>query len=242
MAIFDDLEAEQERLETILSRLDDAQWLADSAAAGWSVCDVVLHLAQTEEAVVASTAGSNLGLRQVSDVPVDEWADHFVRAERTDPPLVFERWRQARRGAVSALRAADPGRPLSWVAAPLKPATLATTRLAEHWAHGLDITDPLGIEYPDTERLRHIAWLAHRSLAYAFGLTGGQPQEVRCDLAAPDGTRWQFGPEGADSSITGPAGAFCRVAAQRLAPAESGLTTAGPHGAAALGVLRTYAA
>jgi hypothetical protein len=40
---------------------------------------------------------------------------------------------------------------------PLKPATLATTRLTEHWAHALDITGPLGIELPDTGRLRHVA-------------------------------------------------------------------------------------
>jgi hypothetical protein len=35
---------------------------------------------------------------------------------------------------------------------------------------------------------------------------------------------------------------FCRVAAQRLPPAESGLTATGPYGPAALSVLRTYAA
>ena len=242
MAIFDDLEAEQDRLESILSGLDGPQWLAPSAAAGWTVCDVVLHLAQTEEAVVTTAAGTSLGLRQVSDKPVDEWADEIVRAERAEPALVFARWRQARRGAVSALRAADPGQPLSWVAAPLKPATLATTRLAEHWAHGLDVTGPLGIEFPDTGRLRHIAWLAHRSLAYAFGLTGGQVREVRCDLTAPDGTAtWQLGPEDAESRISGPAGAFCRVAARRLAPASSRLSVSGPHGVTALRVVRTYA-
>ena len=49
--------------------------------------------------------------------------------------------------------AADPDRPLEWVGAPVKPATLATTRLAEHWAHGLDIAGPLGAEFPDTGRL-----------------------------------------------------------------------------------------
>jgi hypothetical protein len=42
--------------------------------------------------------------------------------------------------------------------------------------------------------------------------------------------------------ITGPAGAFCRVAARRLAPDQSGLRASGPHGPAALHVLRTYAA
>jgi len=54
-------------------------------------------------------------------------------------------------------------------------------------------------------------------------------------------TTWTFGPDDAGSQITGPAGAFCRVAAQRLDPADSGLRAAGPHGAAALRVLRTYA-
>ena len=50
--------------------------------------------------------------------------------------------------------------------------TLATTRLAEHWAHGLDIAGPLGADFPDTGRLRHIAWLAHRTLPYALSLAG----------------------------------------------------------------------
>jgi uncharacterized protein (TIGR03084 family) len=251
--ILDDLEAEQDRLEAILTGLDAAQWAAPSGAAGWTVCDVVLHLAQSEEAVLASTAGARWDARPASrggaagsgpaETTLDQVMDRLVQAERKEPALVFQRWRDARRGAVRALRAADPAQPLSWVEAPLKPATLATTRLAEHWAHGLDITGPLGIAFPDTERLRHIAWLAHRSLAYAFALAGDQPHEVLCELTAPDGAAiWRYGPDGADSVIIGPAGAFCRVAAQRLAPGESGLRAAGPYGSAALGVLRTYAA
>jgi uncharacterized protein (TIGR03084 family) len=242
MAIFDDLEAEQDRLEDILADLDGAQWAAASSAAGWTVCDVVLHLAQSEEAVLASTAGTSWESRLPSATTLDQVMDQLVRAERAEPALIFERWREARRGAVRALRAADPAQPLSWVAAPLKPATLATTRLSEHWAHGLDITGPLGIAFPDTERLHHVAWLAHRSLTYAFALAGEQAHEVRCELTAPDGDAWHYGPPGAGSVISGPAGAFCRVAAQRLAPEESGLLATGPYGPAALGVLRTYAA
>lgn len=243
MVIFDDLEAEQERLQRILDGLDEAQWASPSGAAGWTVADVVLHLAQTEEAVVASTAGISLGLPQASGATVDEVMDELVQAERAAPTQVFQRWREARLDAVAALRAADPQQPLSWVDAPLKPATLATTRLAEHWAHGLDITEPLGIDFPDTVRLRHIAWLAHRSLSYAFALTGEHPHEVFCELTAPDGAaRWKYGPAYADSAITGPAGAFCRVAARRLAPDQSGLRTTGPQGATALHILRTYAA
>jgi uncharacterized protein (TIGR03084 family) len=243
MAIFDDLEAEQDRLEDILSGLDGPQWLTESGAAGWTVRDVVVHLAQTEEAVVATAAGTSFGGWPASGGSVDDVADQFVKADSAEPELVFQRWRTARREALRALRAADPAQPLTWVAAPLKPATLATTRLAEHWAHGLDITEPLGIAFPDTERLRHIAWLAHRSLTYAFGLTGEQARQVRCELIAPDGAAtWEFGPADADSAISGNAGEFCRVAAQRLAPGQSGLAATGPYGPAALGVLRTYAA
>src|SRR5215831_19358821 len=238
MAIFDDLEAEQDRLEEILGGLDAAQWAAPSAASGWTVADVVLHLAQSEEAVTASAGGASL--RAGPGSTVDQIMDDLVRAEREEPSVIFRRWREARRGAVSA---ADPGQPMSWVEAPLKPTTMATTRLAEHWAHGLDITGPLGIPFPDTDRLRHVSWLAHRSLPYAFSLAGEGSPDVACDLTAPDGTaHWQYGPEAADSVISGPAGAFCRVAAQRLRPEESGLQASGPHGAAALRLLRTYAA
>ena len=60
MTVFDDLAAEQERLEGILGGLDEAQWMSASGAAGWTVADVVLHLAQSEESVVVSASGGDL--------------------------------------------------------------------------------------------------------------------------------------------------------------------------------------
>ena len=242
MTVMDDFVAEALRLQGILGLLTQAQWQSDSRADGWSVADVVLHLAQSDEAVAASADGADHREDVASAGTVDGWAARMVEAERTTPNLVFARWREARDTAVEALRAADPELPLPWVGGPMKPATLTTTRLAEYWAHGLDITEPLAIDFPDTERLRHIAWLAHRTLPYALSRAGEAPAAVRCSLTAPDeATTWTFGPDDADSQITGSAGAFCRVAAQRLDPADSGLRAAGPHGAAALRVVRTYA-
>ncbi len=243
MEIFADLLAEYDRLEGILNELADAAWSAPSAAPGWTVSDVVLHLAQTEEAVITSVRGrDSLADRGTPASSVDAAAAHLVEAERTDPAATFERWRVARREALRALEEADPQRPLVWVAAPLKPATLATTRLAEHWAHGLDITGPLDIPFPDTDRLRHIAWLGHATLPYAFALAGLEPRPVRCELTAPDGAAtWTYGPTDAESRVTGAAGAFCRVGAQRLPPEESGLDASGPHATAALRVVRNYA-
>jgi uncharacterized protein (TIGR03084 family) len=247
MTVFYDLEAEQVRLERLLADLDWGQWTSASGAQGWTIADVVLHLAQSEEAVTACIEHPDLraaaGGRPASTV--EEHAAEMVRAERPEvfsPSPVFGRWRHARRRALDALRGADPQLSIEWVAGPVKPATLATTRLTEHWAHGLDITGPLGLNFPDTERLRHVAWLAHRTLPYALALSGEQQVAVRCELTAPDGSQvWRYGPSDAGSSITGPAGEFCRVAVHRLDPAGSALKADGPHGSTALRVLRTYA-
>jgi uncharacterized protein (TIGR03084 family) len=240
--VIDDLEAELDELEGVLAGLTPDDWMSPSAAVGWAVVDVVLHLAQTDEAVSATLHGESWATdwRRYGE-HVDEAMAAMVSAEPAGPAEIFQRWRTARRDSVAALRAADPREPVRWVTSSLKPPTLATTRLAEHWAHALDITGPLGIDYPDTMRLRHIAWLGHRTLPYAFRLSGQPAHNVYCQLTAPDGSLWRFGDPAAASAIIGNAGAFCRVGARRLAAADSGLRTRGPHADPALQVLRNYA-
>lgn len=241
-AVFDDLAAEYRQLDRVLSALADDAWSAPSAAAGWSVADVVTHLAQTEEIVTASVAGEEIAFAR-DGATVDQAADLLVAAERDVPAAaVFERWRSASRAALAALRECPRDRRLSWVAAPLSPRTLATTRLAEHWAHALDITVPLGLAYPDTPRLRHIAWLGHRTLPYAFSVAGQDAGPVRAELTGPAGERWSFGDADAPSVIRGGAGEFCRVGARRLSPEQTSLVAEGPDAVAALRVLRNYAA
>jgi uncharacterized protein (TIGR03084 family) len=247
MTVYDDLAAEQERLESILAGLNGTQWATASGAAGWTVADVVLHLGQFEELVTASIEGRDLRATPgaQSGTTVEERAAGMVRAQRQEggsAAAVFGRWRQVRMAALAALRGADQDQPVEWVAGPVKPATLATTRLTEHWAHGLDITGPLGIDFPDTERLRHVAWLAHRTLPYALALGGEPPAEVRFELTAPNGFDvWHYGPGDAGSSISGRTGDFCRIAVRRLDAARSALHADGPHGPTALRWLRTYA-
>ena len=236
-----DLVDEYERLEAILSTLTAEQWTTPSGAPGWSVGDVVLHLALTEEAVINTLARPDAGWTE-RDRPLDDVIDDEVRDARVSGPTAFERWRAARRASVVALAHADPVTTVRWAAAPLRPRTLATTRLAEHWAHGLDITEPLDIEFADTDRLVHIAWLGHATLPYAMRLAGLHPQPIFCALTGPGGASWTFGPPDAASSITGDASAFCRVGARRLPAERSGLITRGPHAAEALRVLRNYAA
>jgi uncharacterized protein (TIGR03084 family) len=241
--VVNDLAAEEERIESLLAELTEEQWASPSAAPGWTITDVVIHLGQTEELVSASIAGGGRGeVWERGGETLDDAVAAVVAADQAPPAEVFERWRRARRAALDALRAADPQQRVPWAATPLRPQVLATTRLAEHWAHGLDITQPLALPFPDTDRLRHIAWLGHRTLPYAFAIDGQDAHDVFCELTGPDGSTWRYGPEDADSTIRGPAGEFCRVGARRLRPDQTSLVAEGPHAPSALRVLRNYAA
>jgi uncharacterized protein (TIGR03084 family) len=243
MDIFDDLAAEYRQLDAVLESLTPEQWAHPSSAPGWTVSDVVLHLAQTEETVTGPSITDGTALLPSAETTVDGLADEMVAAERGMPPAdLLARWRKCAFATPEALRAHPPGTRLSWVRTPLSPRTLATTRIAEHWAHALDITVPLGIDYPDTARLRHVAWLAHRTLPYAFAVAGLPDAPVFCDLIAPDGARWTFGDPDAPNRITGLASEFCRVGARRLTPEQTGLTAEGPRAADALRAVRNYAA
>jgi uncharacterized protein (TIGR03084 family) len=242
--VFDAYEAEHDALSEMLSSLSDEQWAAPSSCAGWSVADVVLHLAQTEEGVVASLAGGGLEMPVSGASNIDEAMAQWVAAERGAPPAeIHARWEKARRAAVAGLRAAPSDQLLQWAAAPLKPLTLATTRLTEHWIHAHDVADPLGLDYPDTERLYNVARLAHRTIPYAFARAGrADPPSVRAELVAPDGSTWTFGDDGSDVLIEGPAGELCRVAARRMGPAEAtGLRASGERAPDVLELIRTYA-
>jgi uncharacterized protein (TIGR03084 family) len=201
----------------------------------------MLHLAQTEEAILSSASVPYEAGWRDGDDNVDDMIEQWVRGERDEPLVIFERWKTAHRRAVATLRAADPDRKMQWAAAPLKPATIATTRIAEHWAHALDIAVPLGIDYPDTERLRHIAWLGYNTLPYAFGLEGIEPQPVFVELTSPSGATWTFGQPSAPTHVRGTAAEFCRVGARRLAPDDSNIVATGPFAAQTLRVLRNYA-
>ena len=265
--IFEDLAAELDRLEEVLDQLSPEQWTSASAAPGWSVSDVVLHLAQTEEFVVASLSAAinpvpraTTGWASVStpglatpgsatpgsatpgSATMDSAMGELVAAERSSASDTLQRWKAARRAALASLRHADPLASFPWAAAPLRPAVLAATRLAEHWAHAQDIVEPLAIDLPDTDRLRHVAWLGHRTLPYALGLRGMEARPLRAVLVGPTGRTFTYGPPEAASTISGELVAFCRVGAQRLQAEASGLDCSDTFAVEALRALRNYAA
>jgi len=256
MAAVDDvvvaLAGQQAELTGIVTGLDDAGWQRPSRCEGWTVADVVLHLAQTNEMAIASVEDripqylEAVG-RSLADAPmsnVDDGAALMVANER-DRPLadLKARWQRTVDEFLARLDGADFHRRVTWVAGELSVRTLVTTRLAETWIHTGDVADGLGIELQPTDRLEHVARLAWRTLPYAFSRAGRELSgPVAFDLRGPTGTEWRFMPDQPPRTTIGGDGAeLCLVAARRVDPGQTSLTGDGPDAAAVLELVRTYA-
>ncbi len=237
-------------LSALLAPLDDAGWERPSRCEGWSVADVVLHLAQTDEMAIASANGrfgesvERLagGLGPASDV--DDGAALAVASQRGQPgSMVRQRWQAGADELRRALRASDPHRRVEWVAGEISVRTLATTRLAETWIHTGDVADGLGVVTEPADRLRHVARLAWRTLPYAFARAGRELSgPVAFELRGPSGDSWDFAPEGEPvTTIRGDALELCLVAARRVEPGDTGLRGEGPDAETVLELVRTYA-
>lgn len=237
-------------LAGLLSSLDEPDWERPSRCEGWTVVDVVLHLAQTDEMAIASVDGrySEVIDQLTSDLPPAESVDHavdlLVVSERGQPgTAVRARWRASADTLREMLSSADPRLRVPWVAGEFTVRTLTVTRLAETWIHTGDIAEAFDTAFEPTDRLEHIARLAWRTLPYAFSeadrtLTG----PVAFDLRSPGGGRWEFVPDSEPlTTIEGEAAELCLVAARRMNAADTGLRGDGPDAQAVLELVRTYA-
>ena len=239
-----------DELRRLTSGLDDGGWAVASRCDGWTLSDVMLHLAQTNELAIASL--QDRFESQVGEFvrgggaagSVDAAADVSVSLERGAPgPAILDRWLRSADDLLAELRNIDPRTRVVWVAGELSAHTLATTRLAETWIHTGDVAFGLGITATLTPQLRHIARLAWRTLPYAFAQAGRTMSgPVALDLDGVDNERWTFGIDDDPlTTITGSALDLCLVAGRRVAPDATSLHGIGPDTDDVLAVIRTFA-
>ena len=249
-SVFDELDRQHTDLDRLLEGLTATQWESPTRCEGWTVADVVLHLAQTDEFVIAGCTGeiADADSPFVSGAEgaesVDDVAELAVQRERgLSTRQLLDRWREASAESRRLLRERPDDQRIPWVIGTLPPRTLATTRLAESWIHTGDIAEAVGAEVPPDDRLWHIARLAWRTLPYAFSRSGaslGGP--VALHLIAPSGETWDFeADEPAATTVTGPALDWCLLAARRKPPVETSLQVEGPDSDRVLALARTYA-
>lgn len=157
-------------------------------------------------------------LRRESAKNPSTFADHGARTVAgAGPAHVLTRWQESRSRLRSALRAHPPGDRVPWFGPSMSPVSMATARFMETWAHGVDVTDGLGLPMSVSDRLVHVAHLGVRTRAFSFAVRGSAVPEadVFVDLAAPGGGRWTFGSPGSPSRVVGSARDFALLVTRR---------------------------
>jgi uncharacterized protein (TIGR03084 family) len=246
--LVEDLGAQHAELWSLLEGLAPEGWAAASPCEGWDVADVVLHLHQTDELALASLRGDLAAsieqFMRTGDDAVDAAAAASVAGARGGPgAAIGAQWRASAAELRERLAVTDPSARLQWVVGQLSARTLAATRLAECWIHTTDVGTALGVGVAPTERLRHVARLAWRTLPYAFARAEIELHgPVGFDLVGPTGAAWRFGLDDSPRTIIRGAGdELCRVAGRRVEAGETGLVASGPDADAVLSLVRTYA-
>jgi uncharacterized protein (TIGR03084 family) len=122
-------------------------------------------------------------------------------------------------------------------------ASMATARLMETWAHGLDVADTLGVSVPPSPRLKSIAHLGVRTRDFAFSVHGLTPpvEPFRVELTAPDDDLWTWGPEDAAQRVVGTALDFCYLVTQRRPRATLDVEAHGTDAQTWLGIAQAFA-
>jgi uncharacterized protein (TIGR03084 family) len=239
-----DLAAESADLDRTVNALTAADLSRPTPAPGWTIAHQVAHLAWTDWIALQAVTDPDAFTAQLAAASkvdgsyVDRATEGFL-APRAE---LLYRWRQGRADLANALASAPAGK-VVWFGTSMSPTSMATARLMETWAHGLDVADALGIERGFTPRLRHVAHLGYRTIGYGFA-AHGRPvpaAEIRVELSTPDGSLWTFGPDGAPEQITGPALDFCLLVTQRRHPDDLAIKTTGPVATEWLEVAQAFA-
>src|SRR3954447_263288 len=172
-ALLDDLQAEQSDLDALTTGVDLER---KTPADGWTVGDTIAHLWFFDREATTALVDPDTfteGLGAVYADP-DAFVSRMTGEGRALGAGLPDVWRRTRADLIGALRAADPSAKVPWYGPPMSPASFATARLMEYWAHGQDIADGLGVTRTPTARLRHICHLGVRTRGFSYAVRGRQ--------------------------------------------------------------------
>jgi uncharacterized protein (TIGR03084 family) len=238
-----DLTAESSEVDGLVADLPTADWSRPTPSAGWTIAHQIGHLTWTDDAAHLAITDPETFVARLPDAVTDGYVDRGAEDSIRAPAVMLGRWRAGRDRLRDDLAGAPSGSRIMWYGTTMAPASLATARLMETWAHGLDVAEALGVAREPTARLRHIAHLGYRTLGHSFGAHGLDipTAPVRVELSAPDGAQWTFGPADAADRVTGPALDFCLLVAQRRHRDDLALVATGPVAQQWLDVAQAFA-
>lgn len=245
-ALVADMRAEGDEIDALVCDLSTDGWSRPTPAVGWTVAHQIAHLAWTDERALLAANSPDEFLAEFARLKpgtdlnsvVDAAADSL--AARQD---LLSWWREGRDKLAATLPNLPAGTKLPWYGPPMSPASMATARLMETWAHGQDVADALGVRRTPTSRLRHVAHIGVRTRDFAYLSRGlsAPTEQFRVELLGPDEDLWTWGPEDAAQRVTGPALEFCLLVTQRVHRADTAVVAVGPDANEWLTIAQAFA-
>lgn len=231
-AICADLAAETDALGSVVSSFSEEQWRAPTPAEGWDSRETVVHLGTTDWVATMAVAEPDEFERtkqRMLEEDVDLHNGPGIDFAALGSDELWDWFRTERAQMIEAFRGVGPKDRIPWFGPDMGARMFATARLMETWSHGHDVADTVGATYPQSERLQSVAHIGVVTRGWSYANRGlDVPAEpIRIELTSPAGATWMWGPEDADSSVTGSAYDFCLAVTQRRHYTETGLTVTG---------------
>jgi len=219
----------------VLARVTD--WEAPTPAAGWTIADCVAHLWHFDGRAALAVTDPDAFVAQLGDEGRLAHASH-ARAHALGGAL-RDAWRDGARSSINAFTAADPSVRVPWYGPPMSLTSFVTARLMETWAHGVDVTDALGIAPIESDRLRHVAFIGWRARPFAYTNRGlAVPDgDVRIELTDPAVVLG----ESISDVVRGSALDFALVATQRRHRDDTSLEIEGALATEWMGIIQAFA-
>lgn len=244
--VLSDLTAESLQLDQWVAGLPVDGWSTVTTPEGWTVTHQVAHLHWTDAASLAAiTDPDEFGRLMLSGAEdpagfIDAATDEMALIPPADLLLM---WREGRVDLDAALRSVPDGDKVPWFGPAMSPASMATARIMETWAHAHDVAEALGLTIPQTSRARHVCHIGVRARGYAYMARGEQDPgvDVRVELAGPDGDLWTWGPDDAAERVTGSGYDFALLATRRRHLDDVDVRADGEHAAHWLTIIQAFA-
>ncbi|WP_408897622.1 TIGR03084 family metal-binding protein [Nocardioides sp. R1-1] len=246
-----DLSAEGDQLRAAVAALDADGWRTPTPAEGWDVATTIAHLLWTDEVATLAAGALTDDGKQAWDAvvllaiedPAGFVDKEALRIGELAPDELLARWDAARPALLDALRGYPDGMKMPWFGPPMAPASMATARFMETWAHALDVYDAIGTRPEVTDRIRHVAHIGVRTRDFAFANNGLEApgEQFRVELAAPSGEAWSWGPADAGQRVEGDAYEFCQLVTQRIHRDDTGLVATGADAETWLRIAQAFA-
>lgn len=244
--VLSDLTAESLQLDQWVAGLPEARWGTVTTPEGWTVTDQIAHLHWTDTASLTAIDDPEAFGRMLKAAAADPFG--YVDAQSEAMALIpagdlLLLWREARVDLDAALRSVPDGEKIAWFGPPMSPASMATARIMETWAHGHDVGEALGITIPRTARARHVCHIGVRARGYAYLVRGEQDPgvDIRVELTGPDGEVWAWGPVDAPERVTGQGYDFALLATRRRHVDDVDVRAEGENAAHWLTIVQAFA-